>query len=52
MHWHTLGPLHTQDWRHVSIDFNIYHLLKNAKIVQVHFTLEGEGPRFQRNYHG
>ena len=40
-----LGPLHTQDQRPTIIAFQDLTLVKKAKTIQVHFTLEGEAVR-------
>ena len=50
--WAILGPLHTLDWRPVAIAFKDVSLIEKAETIQVHFTLESEGLRAQRNYHG
>ena len=51
-HAYNLGPLHTWDWTPMTIAFYNLSLVEKAKSVQVHFTLEGECLRIQRNYHG
>ena len=48
---HTLGPLHTRNWRPVTIAFWDLSWIEKAKTVQIHFTLEGEDPSTQQNYH-
>jgi hypothetical protein len=48
-----LGPLHAWQWRHVTIAFSyLSHWLKKVETDQVHFKLECEGLRVQRNDHG
>ena len=47
-----LGPLHTQDWRPVTVASNELSLVERTETVQVHFTHEGEGLKVQRRLHG
>ena len=46
------GPLHTQDWRPMTIAILELPLVERAETVQVHFTCEGEGVEAQRRLHG
>ena len=52
--WHTasLGPLHTQGWRPLTMAMQELSLVEKAETFQVHFTLGGEGPKAQRKVCG
>ena len=45
-------PLHTRRLKAMTIAFLRSLIGQKVKIIQVHFTLEGEGLRAQRKYHG